>query len=83
MVGWYHRCNRHKLGQTPGNGEGQGGLACCSPWGSQRVGHDWVTEQDRPMRCKQTRVVGRAGETRAWGKPYKQADEKFSSSTIT
>ena len=22
-----------------------GGLACCSPWGSQRVGHDWVTGQ--------------------------------------
>ena len=21
-----------------------GSLACCSPWGSQRVGHDWVTE---------------------------------------
>ena len=27
MVGW------HELGQTPGDGEGQGGLACCSPWG--------------------------------------------------
>ena len=23
--------NGHELGQTPGNGEGQGGLACCSP----------------------------------------------------
>ena len=25
--------NGHKLGQTPGDNEGQGGLACCSPWG--------------------------------------------------
>ena len=25
--------NGHELGQTPGDGEGQGGLACCSPWG--------------------------------------------------
>ena len=33
MVGWYHRCNGHDLGQTSGDGEGQGGLACCSPWG--------------------------------------------------
>ena len=33
MAGWHHRCNGHELGQTPGNGEGQGGLVCCSPWG--------------------------------------------------
>ena len=26
-------CNEHELGQTPGDGEGQGGLVCCSPWG--------------------------------------------------
>ena len=30
------RCNGHKLGQTWGDGEGQGGLACCSPWGSKK-----------------------------------------------
>ena len=29
MVGWHHQCNGHELGQTPGDGEGQGGLACC------------------------------------------------------
>ena len=32
-AGQHHRCHEHKLGQTPGNGEGQGDLACCSPWG--------------------------------------------------
>ena len=32
MAGWHHQCNGHELGQTPGDGEGQGGLACCSPW---------------------------------------------------
>ena len=32
MAGQHHRCNEHELGQTPGDGEGQGGLACCSPW---------------------------------------------------
>ena len=25
--------------QAPGDGEGQGSLACCSPWGSQKAGH--------------------------------------------
>ena len=31
MVGWHHQLNRHEPGQTPGDGEGQGSLACCSP----------------------------------------------------
>ena len=33
MVGWHHRLNGHEFEQTPGDSEGQGGLACCSPWG--------------------------------------------------
>ena len=32
MVGWCHRLNGHEFEQAPGDGEGQGGLACCSPW---------------------------------------------------
>ena len=33
IVGWHHRLNGHEFAQTPGGGEGQGSLACCSPWG--------------------------------------------------
>ena len=33
MVGWHHRLDRHEFEQTPGTGDGQGRLACCSPWG--------------------------------------------------
>ena len=33
LVGWHHRFNGHELGQTPGDNERQGGLACCSSWG--------------------------------------------------
>ena len=33
MVGWHHRLNGLELEQAPGDGEGQGSLACCSPWG--------------------------------------------------
>ena len=29
--------NIHEFEQAPANSEGQGSLACCSPWGSQRV----------------------------------------------
>ena len=39
MVGWHHRCDGHKFEQVLEVGDGQGGLACCSPWGC-RVGHD-------------------------------------------
>ena len=33
MVGWHHQLNGHEFEQAPGDGEGQGDLACCSPWG--------------------------------------------------
>ena len=31
MVGRHHQLNGHEFEQTPGDGEGQGNLACCSP----------------------------------------------------
>ena len=33
MVEWYHLLNRREFEQTPGDGEAQGSLSCCSPWG--------------------------------------------------
>ena len=33
MVGWYHWLNGHEFEQALGVGDGQGSLACCSPWG--------------------------------------------------
>ena len=33
MAGWHHQLNGHEFGWTPGVGDGQGGLACCDPWG--------------------------------------------------
>ena len=32
MIGWHHRLNGHEPEQAPGDGEGLGSLACCSPW---------------------------------------------------
>ena len=40
---WHHRLDAHEFGWTSGVGDGQGGLACCSPW-SHRVRHNWATE---------------------------------------
>ena len=33
MVGWLHWLNGHEFEQALGDGEAQGSLACCSPWG--------------------------------------------------
>ena len=42
MVGWHHRLNGHEFEQTLGVGDGQGSLACCSPWGHKELD---MTEQ--------------------------------------
>ena len=42
MAGWHHQLNRHQFEQAPGVGDGQGSLACCSPWGCKESG---TTEQ--------------------------------------
>ena len=56
MVGWHHRLNGHGFGWTPGVGDGQGGLVCCSSWGRKEsamtewlnwtdAGKDWRWEE--------------------------------------
>ena len=42
MVGWHHWLDGHEFEQALWVGDGQGSLACCSPWG-HRVRHDWAT----------------------------------------
>ena len=42
MVGWHHQLSGHEFEQTLGVSEGQGSLACCSPWGHKELD---MTEQ--------------------------------------
>ena len=37
MTGWHHQLDRHEFQQAPEVGDGQGGLACCSPWGRKEL----------------------------------------------
>ena len=37
MVGWHHQLNGHEFEQALGVGDGQGGLACCCPWGHKQL----------------------------------------------
>ena len=45
IVGWHHWLNGDEFAQTPGDGEGQGKPDTLQSMGLQRVGHNWVTEQ--------------------------------------
>ena len=37
MVGWHHQLNGHEFEQALRFGDGQGGFACCSPWGHKEL----------------------------------------------
>ena len=37
MIEWHHQLDGHEFEQAPRDGEGQGDLVCCSPWGSKEL----------------------------------------------
>ena len=41
MVGWHHQLDGHEFEQTPGDGKGQGSLACCGSWGCKEWDMTW------------------------------------------
>ena len=47
MVGWHYRLNGHEFEQTPGDGEGQGSLGCCSLWGRKESDTTGLTKQEQ------------------------------------
>ena len=47
MAGWHHRLDGHEFEWTPGVGDGQGGLACCNPWGHKESDMtEWLNRTD-------------------------------------
>ena len=44
MVGWHHQLDGQEFEQAPGIGDGQGSLACCSPWGLKESDTAELTE---------------------------------------
>ena len=52
MVGWHHWLNGHEFEQAPGIGDGQGNLACCSPWGPKELDMtEWLNWTDGMWNC--------------------------------
>ena len=49
MVGWHHWLDGHEFEWTPGVGDGQGSLVCCSPWGhKQSDTAEWLNNNRSP-----------------------------------
>ena len=56
MVGWHHRLNGHRFEQAPGDGEPQGGLVCCSPWGHKESDTtEWLSLSQK-VKCQRIDV---------------------------
>ena len=56
MVGWHHRLDGHEFEQTPGDGEGQESLACCSPWGRKESATTQQLDNSRAHRTASLRM---------------------------
>ena len=67
MVGWQHQLNGHEFEQAPGDGEGQGSLACCSPWVHKEL--EMTERMNNITRGKETiPFLGELYGNNAWGK---------------
>ena len=69
MVGWHHQLDGHEFEQTLGDGEGQGSLACCSPWGHK--------ESDMTQLMKNAKVRGWIEARERVGNPSCRIPEKI------
>ena len=49
--------NQHEFEQTPGDGEGQGSLACCSAWGGNESDTTWQLNNDNNKELENRRAV--------------------------
>ena len=54
MVGWHHRFNGHEFEQTLGDSEGQGSLACRSPWGHKELDTTEQLNNNQPFQHMNT-----------------------------
>ena len=63
MVRWQHLLNGHEFGRTPGVGNGQGGLMCCSSWGCKELD---LTEQLNWTDGRESWTIKKAECRRIW-----------------
>ena len=81
MVGWRHWLKGHEFEQAPGDGEGQGTLACCSPRGRKKLdvtewlNNNWTPQWDTPS--TEVKIYAWASEKETvLGSPQPEWDRK-------
>ena len=57
MVGWPHGLNGHEFESILGVGVGQGGLACCSPWGCKELDMTEQLNNNKPINVIHTTLA--------------------------
>ena len=58
MVRQHHQLNGHEFEQTLGDGEGQGSLACCSPWGRKESDQTQGLKKERQAKIQCWKRMG-------------------------
>ena len=76
MVGWHHWLSGHEFEQAPGVADGQGGLACCSPWGPKELDMtEWLIWSDwmslGQLKSRSYAWVGVPSEHGLWGSGWR------------
>ena len=56
-VEWHHRLNGHEFEQTPGDGERQGILACCSPWGHKELDTNEQLNNNKKVQIQEAEIA--------------------------
>ena len=62
MVGRHHRLDGHEFEQAPGVADGQGSLACCSPWGCKELGMVLEKTLESLLDCKESQPAHSKGD---------------------
>ena len=57
MVGWHHRLNGHEFELAPGDSEGQGSLACCSPWSRKKSDMTEQLNKNKSVICLGVSII--------------------------
>ena len=87
MVGWHHQLDGHELEEALGVGDGQGSLACCSPWVAKTGTRlsDW-TELGQNEGCSPGGSISDSSErlfqSGSWGKSVYKVLVKVESNTM-
>ena len=82
VAGWHHWLNRYEFGQTLGDSEGQGSLACCSPWGCKESDTKQTTKlilvfNSTPIYFCDQYEIGLSPRPRHWITNYPQTESFF------